>query len=238
MGLRRDRVQHIVELVARLVAPFSSFGGRLCLRVYQEVDQAVGESVKSFQPFLGSSTCAGVSIHFSRRTLCVVRIMKPGSNYFEPLVTPRNLTIARRTNALIRYVPPGSSLGELLQERAGPGYPKVKSDPVTSPLRLPEGFEEKLAESSCASPQPAEVAQPPEEALAASCCSKCSRTALREAEVIRRIQHMLDLLANLSQGDMEVLRGLIDAKLAAAKPEWPCQDPQKAGPPVPRVRGY
>lgn len=135
--------------------------------------------------------------------------MRPVPNYFEPLITPRNLTVARRTNALVRYVAPGSPLDEC--------------------RGLPAGFEDKLEESSCSSdscgsgpctPALETVEEAVEAAVAqrTQCCEKCSRTFLREAEVLKRVQHMLNLLASLSRGDLEVLRGLIDAKLAASVP--------------------
>lgn len=180
--------------------------------------------------------------------------MQAAPNYFDPVVTARNLTIARRTNALIRYVAPGSSLSEVMPPSVAASFEDRLDESFcgggvpTSP-RLGSAKEGTTAPPGLRSPGetpttpkgPIECREAVEAAVEAAvaegsmggspdpqCCIKCSRTFLREAEVLKRVQHMLNLLANLSRGDLEVLRGLIDAKLAASVPE--VQTQKAAGP--------
>lgn len=123
------------------------------------------------------------------------------SGPFGPFETPRG----RRSNATLRYVAPGSSLpDEAAQEGAALYACENARLSMSSPLervRDPERGARARVEQDKGCSEPL--------------CSRCSRAGLCDPEVLRRVQQLLDLLADLTLGDLEVLKGLVGAKIAA-----------------------
>lgn len=117
------------------------------------------------------------------------------SGPFGPFETPRG----RRSNAAIRYVAPGSSLAPEPDEAESP----KTQEHAALYARLSMSSPLERVRTDCSKKDGGPL------------CSRCSRAGLCDPEVLRRVQQLLDLLADLTLGDLEVLKGLVGAKIAA-----------------------